>query len=240
MGVVTLTEAVPGVSLLTIDRPPVNAMNVELLEELVAAVAGVAAAPPRALVLCGRAGCFSAGADLKRVPGYGAAAQRRMVAGINAMAVGVYGLEIPVVAAITGHAIAGGMVLALTCDHRIAAREGRYGLTEVRVGVPYPQAAIGVVRAELGADAARRLALRADLVGAEECVRLGVFDEVLSAVDVPARAVALASELAAVPGDVYARTKRDLRAGALREMRARAAADPLLSRWMQAGAEGAL
>ena len=65
------------------------------------------------------------------------------------MALGVYALPCPVVGAITGHAIAGGLVLALCTDVRVASSDGRYGLTEVKVGVPYPQAAIGVVQAEL-------------------------------------------------------------------------------------------
>lgn len=67
------------------------------------------------------------------------------------------GMPCPVIAAVTGHAIAGGLVLALSADLRIASLEGRYRLTEVKVGVPYPQAAIGVVRAELAAPAVRNL-----------------------------------------------------------------------------------
>src|ERR1700683_5260075 len=152
-------------------------MNFELLEELIAAVSAVAAALPRALVLTGREGCFSAGADLKAVPGYGLDEHRRMINAINDMVIGVYGLRCPVVGAIDGHAIAGGLVLALCTDLRVASDAGQYGLTEIKVGVPYPQAAIAVVRAELAPHAARRLAFGNALFGGEECVRLGVFDE---------------------------------------------------------------
>ena len=138
-----------GIGVLTLDRPPANAMDLVLMGELVEALERLSADVPPALVIAGREGYFSAGADLKAVPDYGPAEQRGMVEAINAMALGVYGLPCPVVCAITGHAIAGGMVLALCGDHRVAATAGRYGLTEVKVGVPYPQAAIGVVRAEL-------------------------------------------------------------------------------------------
>src|SRR5690349_15689347 len=117
-------------------------MTVELLAELVNALDQLAAQPPRAIVLAGRAGFFSAGVDLKAVPGYGPAEQRQMVEGINRMATATYGMPCPVVGAITGHAIAGGLVFALCCDVRIASTAGRYGLTEIKVGVPYPQAAI--------------------------------------------------------------------------------------------------
>jgi len=219
-----------GIAVLTVDRPPANAMDVGLLEELVAAVGRLAGDPPRALVLAGRPGFFSAGADLEAIPDYGPDEQRRSIEGINAMALGAYALPCPVVAAITGHAIAGGFVLALTADHRIASTAGQYGLTEVKVGVPYPQAAIGVVRAELTPHAARALALGNRLVDAQECVRLGAFDEAVAPTVVTARALEVAAELAAFPADVYARTKRDLRGATIDRLRAAAGQDPLLAR----------
>jgi enoyl-CoA hydratase len=221
-----------GVAVLAADRPPMNAMDRGLLEEVVGAVEEVAADPPATLVLTGRPGVFSAGADLKVVPGYGADDQRAMVELINAMALGVYALPCPVVAAITGHAIAGGFVLAVCADHRVASTAGRYGLTEVKVGVPYPQAAIGVVREELGMPAARVLALGNRLVDAHECVRLGAFDEALEPDAVLPRAIEVAQELAVLPAPVYARTKHELRAATVERLRAAAADDPLLGRWV--------
>ena len=220
------------VAVLTVDRPPANAMDLDLLEQIVAGVAELKADPPGALVLSGREGCFSAGADLKAVPGYGPEQQRSMVEGINAMALGVYGLPCPVVGAITGHAIAGGLVLALCTDLRVASRTGLYGLTEVKVGVPYPQAAIGVVRAELPPHAARLLAFGNQLLQAPECLRLGVFDEVLEPPAVLPRALELARELAGFPAETYARTKRDMRGTTLELLREAAVDDPLLSRWV--------
>jgi enoyl-CoA hydratase len=229
---VSVSEHGDGVLLLSIDRPPMNAMDVALLVELVERVGEVVRESPRALVLAGRPGCFSAGADLKVVPGYGPAEQREMVGAINAMALGVYDLAFPVVGAITGHAIAGGLVLALCTDIRVASSAGRYGLTEVKVGVPYPQAALGVVRAELAPQAVRLLALGGELTDAVECERLGVFDEVLDADEVLDRSVHVAMRLAKLPPEVYARTKRDLREPALEQMRAAAEQDPLLAAWV--------
>jgi enoyl-CoA hydratase len=231
MGLVT-TSRRDGVTVLVVDRPPANAMDVALLAQLVAAVDDLAADPPQAVVLAGREGFFSAGADLKAVPGYGHDDQRRMVSGINRMALGVYGLPCPVVCAITGHAIAGGFVLAVCGDHRVASHDGRYGLTEVKVGVPYPQAAIGVVRAELTPTAARVLALGNRLVDAETCVALGAFDEAVAPSAVLDRAVAVASELAALPAGVYARTKAELRSATIASLRAAAERDPLLDGWV--------
>ena len=231
MAHITIAER-EGVAVLTADRPPANAMDLELLDELVEAIEGVAADPPPALVLAGRPGFFSAGLDLKAVPGYGAAEQRRLVNGINRMALGAYALPCPVVCAITGHAIAGGFVLAVCGDHRVASTEGRYGLTEVKVGVPYPQGAIGVVRAELTTGAARVLVLGNRLVDAGECVRMGAFDEAVAPDAVVDRAIEVAQELAALPANVYAGTKAELRGQTLAALRPAAAADPLLEDWV--------
>jgi enoyl-CoA hydratase len=232
MSNVTITRSDDGVATVAIDRPPANAMDVTLLGELVAELEQIAADPPQALVLSGRPGFFSAGADLKAVPSYGPDEQRAMVDGINRMALGVYALPCPVVGAITGHAIAGGMVLAICTDLRVASSEGRYGLTEVKVGVPYPQAAIGVVRAELPPAALRLFAFGNGLHDAETCLRLGVFDEVVGSDAVLPRAQEIAGELAAMPAEVYARTKADLRGELVGRMRAAAADDPLLARWV--------
>jgi enoyl-CoA hydratase len=185
-------------------------------------------------VIAGREGFFSAGVDLKVVPGYGPDEHRRMVDGINRMVLATYGMSRPVIAAVTGHAIAGGLVLALCADLRIASLEGRYGLTEIKVGVPYPQAAIGVVRAELAAHAARNLVLSNQLIGGAEAVRLGVFDEALVPDAVLPRAIELATEMAEFPVDVFAATKRELRGRTVDAMKAAVASEPLLEGWLTA------
>ncbi len=228
MNSVSTRESGDGVTVLTVDRPPANALDLTLLSEIVAAAQPFADDPPRALVLAGRPGFFSAGVDLKLAPTFTPEERARMVAAINAMVLALYELPCPVVGAITGHAVAGGLVLALCTDLRIASRAGRYGLTEVKVGIGYPKAAIGVVAAELSSQVARRLALGSDLLGAEECLRLGVFDELAEPDEVLPRALELATSLAAFSTEVYVRTKRELRATAAARLRAEASEDPLL------------
>jgi enoyl-CoA hydratase len=227
MGHVT-TRDHDGIVVLTLDRPPANALDVETLEEIVAAAEPLLEEPPAALVLAGRPGFFSAGLDLKAIPGYGPDEYRRLVEGVNRMALGVYALPCPVVCAITGHAIAGGFVLAMCGDQRIAASEGRYGLTEAKVGVPFPQAAIGVVQAELPPSAVRSLALSGRLVDAEACLRLGAFDEVVAPDAVLDRSLEVARELAALNRETYALIKRQLRGATVERLRA--ADEPLLQR----------
>jgi enoyl-CoA hydratase len=225
-------EAAGASAIAHIDRPPANAMNLELLDQLVGAAERLAADPPSALVIAGREGFFSAGVDLKAVPDYGPDEHQRMVTGINRMVLTIYGMSCPVVAAVTGHAIAGGLVLALCADVRIASLDGQYGLTEVKVGVPYPQAAIGVVRAELPAATARLLALSNRLVGGREALRLGLFDEGLPPTDVVARASEIAAEMASFPAEAYAATKRELRDSTLTAMRTAVDSEPLLEGWL--------
>jgi enoyl-CoA hydratase len=221
------------IALVRVDRPPANAMDVQLLEESIAALDEVAALERRAVVITGREGFFSAGADLKVVPTLGPSDQRKMVDGINRMATGWYGLERPVVCAVNGHAIAGGMVLALCADYRVGSTEGKLGLTEVRAGVPYPAAAIAVVRAELSAQAARRLALGAGLVDPPEALKLGLVDELRPPSEVLDRALEVARELAALPAASYAHVKRQLRGELVAEAQRviDEGSDPLLQSW---------
>ena len=219
-------------AVLHIDRPPVNALDHQLLAEGAAILEELRAEPPAAVVIAGRKGCFCAGADLKLAPTLDAEGQRRMVDGINRLFGGWYAFERPVVTALTGHAIAGGLILALCGDARVAATTGRYGLTEVRAGIPYPGAALAVVRAELAPQAARELVLGGELIAAARALELGAFDEVVAPSSVIPRALDYARKLAEIPPGAYAAVKRQLRAPALEEMApALRGDDPLAGAW---------
>jgi enoyl-CoA hydratase/carnithine racemase len=200
------------VALVTIDRPPANAMDLDLLAAAHDVLAELAKDDPAAVVLAGREGFFSAGLDLKLAPTLDAAGQREMAAGINRLFAGWYSFPRPVVCAVTGHAIAGGMILALCTDRRVGSTEGRLGLTELKAGIPYPAVAMAVVKAELSPPVARRLVLRAELVDPAAALELGLVDELAAPADVVSRALDAASELAALPRSAYGAIKRQLRA----------------------------
>jgi enoyl-CoA hydratase/carnithine racemase len=136
------------VTIVALKRPPANAMNIEFLEQIAAVFDRLGRdSSLRSIVLTGHGKSFSAGVDLKAVPHYSDADQRRMLTALNRAFLAVYGFPAPVIGAINGHAIAGGLVLALCCDWRIAVNtQFLAGLTEVRVGVRYPVAAIEIVR----------------------------------------------------------------------------------------------
>src|SRR4051794_29616475 len=213
------------VALVRIDRPPANALDAALLAEGHEVVGRLRDDPPRAVVVTGRDGFFSAGVDLKVAPTLEAGAQREMVAGINRLFASWYTLPLPVVAAGNGHAIAGGLILALCADHRVGTHRGKYGLTELSVGIPYPVVALAVVRAELTVAAARRLALGAELVGPQEALELGCLDELVD--DPLARALEVAARLAELPVEAYAAAK-----AGLRPELPDPDADPLLGGWI--------
>jgi enoyl-CoA hydratase len=194
-----------------INRPPANAIDLRLLEEGHAALEELRADPPGAIVLTGSDGFFSAGVDLKVAPTLDRRQQGQMVAGINRIFAGWYGFPRPVVCAVNGHAIAGGLILALCADYRVGATEGRLGLTELRAGFPYPTVAKAVAQAELGPAAARILMLRAQLVEPQEALALGLVDELVEPDRVLSRALEVAEQMAGLPRSTYEQVKRQLR-----------------------------
>ena len=163
-----------------------------------------------------------------------------MVAGINALFAGWYGFWHPVVAAVNGHAVAGGLILALCADHRVGADGARYGLTETRVGIPYPAAAIGVVKAELAPEIARRLVLGAELIDSSLAREWGVVDELAPAERVLERALAVARGFAGLPPKTFTEVKRQLRSNALEAIGAAVEQDPMAAGWLNAEAAEAV
>ena len=233
-----------GVATLYLDRPPVNAVDTELLRSMAEQLAQIeATADVRALIMTGAGTCFSAGLDLKAVPRYSPAEQRDMLTTLNRTLGRLYSLPIPTVAAVNGHAIAGGLVLALACDYRVGAATGgcQLGLTEARAGIPFPAAAMAIVQAELAPAVARRTTLVARNIGPEAALASGILDELQSPDQVLSRAHAVAHDLGAIPRTAYARIKRQLRAPAIAHIERTLSAgdDPMLASWLSAETQAA-
>lgn len=228
-------ETSDGIAVVTMNRPPANALAPGLLDEGAELMRGLRADPPSAVVVTGGGGFFSGGVDLKLAPTLSASEQAGMVAGINRLFIDWYSFPRPVVAAVNGHAVAGGMILALCADRRIGSDAATYGLTELRVGIPYPAAAIGCVRAELAPGAARRLVLEAELIDAEAALEHGLVDELVPAAALLERAKQVAAALAELPAGAYETVKEQLRGPAIERMRAGAADDPMSAGWLKRG-----
>ena len=199
-----ITEDRDDVAVLHIEHGRVGALDVELLTALTEAVT----ASDRALVITGSGSCFCAGVDLRRVLDGGRRYTEELLAALSHTFRAVFDHPRPTVAAVNGHAIAGGCVLALACDVRLMSG-GRIGLTELAVGVPFPTAALEIVRHALGSRAGRVL-LGAQTTDRERALTLGMVDELPEPADLLPRAVALATELAARSPESYRLAKVQL------------------------------
>jgi len=231
-----------GIGVLRLYRPPANAIDLDVARELAALATSLSTSKFRAIVLTGSGTCFSAGADLKRVPTYGPEQQREMVQAINRLVAGFYACEVPVVAAINGHALGGGLIVAMCADHRVCtAAACKLGLTEARAGIPFPAATLAVLCAELSPAVARRLTLRALSLDPQTALEWGVVDEVVPQERVVDRAVEVALDLAGIPREAYRRIKLQLRADAIKKARdaAESDRDPMLEEWLGAGTAAA-
>lgn len=199
------TEQHDDVVVLRLAHGRVNALDLDLCVAIRSALADHAEAG--AVVITGAGSCFSAGVDLKRLVDGGPAYVEQYLPALNAAFLAVFDHPGPVVAAVNGHAIAGGCVIAAGCDHRLMSG-GRIGLTELTVGVPFPLVALEIVRHVAGP-------LTGDLVlggglldpaaaAAEGLVESAAPDELLD------RAIGRARELARVPVATYRLTKEQL------------------------------
>jgi enoyl-CoA hydratase len=200
-----------GVRVLTLDRPPANAEDESLLADLGEALAAAGADPSvRAVVLTGAGPFFSAGFDLS-APRRDDAAARHIRELYRDTHLALLTLPKPTVAMVNGHAIAGGLVLALACDYRLGC-EGDYrvGLNEVAIGASYPRVAFEIVRLRLAHARASELLLGAVLYPAREAIRLGIVDELLPPESFEATVLRRAARLGAFPREAYAHTKAAL------------------------------
>ncbi len=203
-------KTVGTVQVLTLSSGPVNAQDVELLEELTSAVGELQRSDAGALVVTGAGRAFSAGVDLNRVVAGGAGYTDRLVPALSAAFEAMFSYPGPTVAAINGAAIAGGCVLACACDRRLIGPEAQIGAAEVRVGVPFPVAALEVMRYACG-DHAEEVLLGGRTYRGSEAVARGLAHRVV-ADDLLEAAVAEASDLDGIPADAYRHTKTQLRA----------------------------
>src|SRR5688572_22300436 len=202
------------VALLLLDNPPANALGSPVLAELASAAETLRTDDSRAVVLTGAGRFFSAGLDLFEVARLVTSPDAETFARLfDDVVTALFALEKPVVAAINGHAIAGGAVLAATADFRLVAdAELKIGVTEVQVGVVFPTSALEAVRFSCAGPHLGEVLYRGNVYGAADAVARRLADEVVPAAELLDRALALANELAEHRPLAFATTKRALRA----------------------------
>ncbi|HKB11039.1 MAG TPA: enoyl-CoA hydratase/isomerase family protein [Vicinamibacterales bacterium] len=216
------------IAILRMQHGKANTLDLEFCQALTREFETFRQSPSRALVITGAGRIFSAGVDLVRVAAEGAPYVRAFLPVMNGAFETLFSLLKPVVAAVNGHAIAGGCILAAAADRRLMARDaGRIGIPELLVGVPFPVVPLEIMRFA----AARHLpslAVTGVTCDADEARRQGLIDVVVDGDRVVDEAIRAAEALAAMPPTSFALTKRQLREPVIERIHVGSAIDALV------------
>ena len=201
-----------GIAVLTLMHGKANALDIELCEALAARFMELRGSDAKAVVVTGQGKIFSAGVDLKRLSEGGADYIRKFLPVLHKLYDTVFYHPKPVVAAINGHAIAGGCVLACCADRRIMAREGgRIGVTESLVGVPFPALAFEILRFAVPPRHLPEFTLSGATYATDVALQRGWIDEIAEPGELIEDAIAVAQELALLSPAAFAQTKMQIR-----------------------------
>jgi enoyl-CoA hydratase len=219
------------VAVIHLETPPANAITGPFLDKLDALLEE--AKQSRAAVITGTQKFFSGGLDLRPLMELDRPTMRKFMARFEESMLRLFTLPIPLVAAINGHAIAGGCVIALQCDVRISSdNEGlRIGLNEAQIGLGLPPCVIEPLQLQVPPQWFSRIALAGEIFPAKEALRAGLVDEVVPEVELLSKAIARAKALAALPQAGVAHVKQSLRKPAADRIRANSEKEA--ERWME-------
>ncbi|HEY1956873.1 MAG TPA: enoyl-CoA hydratase/isomerase family protein [Polyangiaceae bacterium] len=195
---------------LVLDGPGKNALGTPMMESI---LARLDEAGGQAVRFSGAGDVLSAGLDLKEIASLDAAGIARFVALVETLMARIFDYPGPTVACVNGHAIAGGCVITLCCDLRVATRDprARIGLNETAIGLVFPPKILRIVTHRIPPRSRHEVLLRGALHAPEDALRLGLVDELAD--DPRAVSDARVRELAALPRAAYLATKNALRAG---------------------------
>ena len=208
-----------GIAVLRIEHGKANTLDLELCTAMVDAFEEADAA--RAVVLTGTGKFFSAGVDLFRVLEGGSSYIDSFVPAMCGAFERIFVHSAPVVAAANGHAIAGGCLLVAAADQRLmAAGTARIGLPELQVGVPFPPAALEIMRFATPPQHFQSIVYQAGTHEPCAALALGLLDEVPEPDSLLERALAAAARLASVHRETFATTKREIRRPTMTRIRA--------------------
>jgi enoyl-CoA hydratase len=200
-----------GILTLRLAHGKASAMDVELCEALIDELRNAEESEARAVILTGSGSIFSAGVDLYRMTNEGAPYVDRFFPALKDALHALFTFPKPVVAAVNGHAIAGGCLLAAACDYRLMSA-GKIGVPELLVGVPFPAVAIEILKFACGRDA-QSLVYSGRTIAPDDAKLAGLIDEVVAPDFLLTRAEVVARELANIDSRNFALTKKQLRGG---------------------------
>jgi len=213
---------------LVLEGPGKNALGTVLMREVQARLAAAGGAP---VLLTGSGDAFSAGLNLVEIAGLDDAGMRDYLELLDDTIRALYLYPGPVVAFVNGHAIAGGCIFTLCCDHRVCTPTStvKVGLNEVALGLRFPRGILQLVRRRVAPQGLDEVVLGAQLHAPQDALRLGMIDELGDLELARTRLAALARH----PAEIYAGTKAELREGVLLDDAAqrRAFMDAALPTW---------
>lgn len=202
-----------GVALITLNRPPVNALNAELIGDIGAAVVSAGEDAVRAVVITGEPH-FAAGAD---ITGFQAAfdgeMEERQASGLSAVVAALESLPKPTIAAVRGFALGGGLELSMGADFRYLADDAKVGQPEILLGIIPGAGGTQRLARIVGFQKAKELCMSGRHVGAEEAAALGIADKVFPPDEFLDGALADAARFAMGPTQAYAAVKRAVAGG---------------------------
>ena len=207
-------EVDSGVGTIRLDRPPMNALNAQVQEEIrAAALEASQRSEVRAVVIYGGPKVFAAGADIKEMATMSYTDMVERSAGLSSAFSSVARIPKPVVAAVTGYALGGGCELSLCADRRVAADSAKLGQPEILLGVIPGAGGTQRLSRLVGPARAKDLCFTGRFVGAEEALRIGLVDEVVPAEEVYDAAVTWASQFANGPAFALRAAKESIDQG---------------------------
>ena len=213
-------EITNDIALIRMDDGKANAINFEMVAALNSAL-DTAEASAKAIVLAGRDGRFSGGFDLNAFASLGADSVYKLLDAGAELLLRLYGGPLPVVAACTGHAIAMGVFILHACDTRIGtAGDYKIGANEAITGMNLPIFAMELARDRLNPSHLTRAMIQGFIYNPQGAVDAGYLDMLADAGEVEAKALAIARQLAQLPGPAYAWNKKSMRKATLDRIRA--------------------
>ena len=206
------TESRDHVTVVRLEHGKVNAFDVELMRGWIAELARLEQAETQAVVLTGTGAVFSAGVELRRLTEGGRDYVKAFLPLLGDAFFKTFTFSKPLIAAVNGHAIAGGCVLACACDYRVMAEgKGRMGTPELSVGVPFPSMAMEILRLVVPPHRLQAVIYRGLTCMPDDALANGFVDELAAPDALLDRAVEVAAHLGSLPPASFALTKRIIR-----------------------------
>jgi enoyl-CoA hydratase len=213
-------------SILRMVRGKGNALDIDFLSALDEALGALDETNCRAVVITGQGSSFGAGVDLSALLAGGANYARRFLPKLSQVIEHFATFEKPVVAAVNGHAIAGGAIIMLAADQRLLARgTARIGLSEIQVGVLFPSWPLEIVRYRTPVQHFSTIICTGRTWLPDDALRMGLVDELVEPERLIDRACEVAAEMGAVAPATFAATKRAVRAPMIEAVRRDMAGD---------------